>query len=199
MLGCSIATVRRRVKEWEAYTSYNRNGTYYTLRDVPRFDEYGVWGCRKALFCRHGNLKESIEHFVSGSEAGLSALEIGKMLRVPAQTIQSVLSAHMEQMAIGREKIRGLNIYFSDKTGIFNRQRAARQVVLTELAQLDIPSDAEAVVILVELIKHPRDTVERLLRRVRRRGVNVSIDKARNLLVYHGIKKNVWAKANKKL
>ena len=198
VLGCSIATVRRRIKEWEAHTSYNGNGGYYALPDVARFDEYGVWECRKALFCKHGSLRASIEHLVSESEAGLSALEVGEMLRVPAQTIQTVLSAHMEQMATRREKIKGLNIYFSDKTGVFNKQRAAREVVLTKSAQLDIPSDAEAVVILVELIKHPGDTVERLVRRVRRRAVKVSIDKARNLLIYHGIKKNAWAKANKK-
>jgi len=194
-LGCSIATARRRMKEWRAYTSYNRNGGYYALPQVPLFDEFGVWECRKALFCKHGNLKESIEYRVNKSKSGLSAIEIGERLRVPAHTIQTVLSARMEQMAMRREKIKGLHIYFSDRTGIFSKQRAARDVVIAKSAQLDIPSDVDAVIILVELIKHPKDSVERLVRRVRRRGVKVSIDKVSNLLIYHDIKKNAWAKA----
>ena len=28
-LSCSVATARRRLKQWGAYTSYNHNGRYY--------------------------------------------------------------------------------------------------------------------------------------------------------------------------
>jgi len=39
---CSIATARRRLKTWGAYTSYNRNGRYYTLPEIAEFDDNGL-------------------------------------------------------------------------------------------------------------------------------------------------------------
>ena len=33
-LSCSVATARRRLKALSAYTSYNRNGRYYTLHSA---------------------------------------------------------------------------------------------------------------------------------------------------------------------
>ena len=42
-LSCSIVTARRRLKAWHAYTSYNRNGRYYTLPEIAQFDDIGLW------------------------------------------------------------------------------------------------------------------------------------------------------------
>lgn len=42
-LGYSIPTVRLKLRQWEARSSYNRSGQYYALPDVPRFDENGLW------------------------------------------------------------------------------------------------------------------------------------------------------------
>ncbi|MDD4109667.1 MAG: hypothetical protein PHH93_13205, partial [Prolixibacteraceae bacterium] len=39
----SEITVRRRLKESGALTSYNKNGKYYTLPHIPVFDSYGLW------------------------------------------------------------------------------------------------------------------------------------------------------------
>ncbi len=38
ILVCSIITVRRRLIEWRTYTSYNKNGRYYTLATIPKFN-----------------------------------------------------------------------------------------------------------------------------------------------------------------
>ena len=43
ILICSFITVRRRLKEWRAYTSYNKNGRYYTLPSIPKFNKNGIW------------------------------------------------------------------------------------------------------------------------------------------------------------
>ena len=37
----SIHTARRRLKQWQAANSYNHNGRYYTLPEVPEFDGNG--------------------------------------------------------------------------------------------------------------------------------------------------------------
>ena len=46
----SIATVRRRLKKWKAFTSYNQNGRYYALPEIPKFNSFGLWKYRKVLF-----------------------------------------------------------------------------------------------------------------------------------------------------
>ena len=35
LLSSSIKTARRRLTLWEAYTSYNKNGRFYTLPGIP--------------------------------------------------------------------------------------------------------------------------------------------------------------------
>ncbi len=42
LLHLSIATVRRRLKEWGALSSYNNSGRYYTLPLIPQFDKKGL-------------------------------------------------------------------------------------------------------------------------------------------------------------
>ena len=49
ILICSIITVRRRLKEWHAYTSYNKNGCYYTLPSIPKFNKKGIWNYQGAI------------------------------------------------------------------------------------------------------------------------------------------------------
>ena len=49
LLGTSLPTARRRLKAWNALTSYNKNGRYYVLPDVPQFDAHGLLGQRYEL------------------------------------------------------------------------------------------------------------------------------------------------------
>ena len=54
LIDSSIHTARRRLKKWRAHTSYNRNGRYYALPDVPEFDADGLWQCEGVFFSQHG-------------------------------------------------------------------------------------------------------------------------------------------------
>jgi DeoR/GlpR family transcriptional regulator of sugar metabolism len=49
LLTCSVITVRRRLKKWQTYTSINQNGRYYTLPQIPVFDDNGLWRYRSVL------------------------------------------------------------------------------------------------------------------------------------------------------
>ena len=80
LIHSSIHTARRRIKEWRAHTSYNQNGRYYTLPEVPEFDAEGLWRCRGVFFSRHGNLKQSVVELIARSQAGLDAGELGSLL-----------------------------------------------------------------------------------------------------------------------
>ena len=65
LLTCSVPNARLKLKQWQAYTSYNQNGKYYALPQVPRFDDHGLWRYKNAAFSRHGNLKKTVIHLVS--------------------------------------------------------------------------------------------------------------------------------------
>ena len=69
LLDSSVKTARRRLKLWEAYTSYNENGRYYTLPDIPEFDANGLWSYRSIRFSKYGNLKQTAIQLIRLSRA----------------------------------------------------------------------------------------------------------------------------------
>ena len=122
------------------------------------------------------------QYTVDQSEAGLSASEISEILGLPAYTF---LSHFKDTAHIQREKYHSVFIYFSKEPSVFEKQKKERDKLIRAGVMLDLPSDADAVIILATLIKHPGDTVDRLTRRVRRREIKVSTEQCRNLLISH--------------
>jgi len=145
-----------------------------------------LWKFKKAFFSKHGNLKETLVCIITQSKAGLCAFKISEILGLPAHTF---LSHFKDIEHIHREKQKGLYVYFSKNPEIFEKQKIEREKRIRSKATLDLPSDGDAVIILVSLIKNPNDSIEQLVGRVRRKGIKVSIEKCRNLLIYHDIQK----------
>ncbi len=188
IMKCSERTIQRRLKNWGTYTSYNKNCRYYTLADIPRFNQYGLWKYRGIFFSKFGNLKETVISVVKQSEAGTSAHELSEIVGLPSYTF---LSHFKNDPNIQRQKYSGVYVYFSRDPDEFDRQRWKRESIIQSAALYDLPSDADAIVILVELIKSPTDSIGQLARRVRRKGVQISTNKINNLLIHHGLfKKN---------
>ena len=75
-LHCSKRTVQRRLTQLKIIRSYNRNGQYYTLEEVPRFDTNGLWQCRGTYFSRFGNLTLNVNQHSILSQAGISILKL---------------------------------------------------------------------------------------------------------------------------
>lgn len=177
----TVHTARRRLKQWGAITSYNRNGRYYALPDVPGFDHNGMWECRGVFFSRYGNLKQTVVELVRRSRAGLDAGEMRSMLGLDPH---SFLSAFAGNPQIRREKSRGRFVYYCADPGVFGKQRQRRRSLSTEARQ---PTPAEAVAILVEKIKRPKLSSEDLSRRLRKQNLSVSPRTIENLFLRHGL------------
>ena len=183
-LKCSMITARRRLKNWQSYTSINKNGRYYTLPQIPVFDENGLWKYRTVLFSKHGNLKQTIVALITESEKGLSAVEIAELVDLVPNS--SFLSRIKSAAGIKREKHQGRFIYFTDHPEIYSRQkqrRASRQRAVGFL------SDSEAVEILVELIKHPDIGIEQLSAKVSKPGKQIDPAMVRRFLRFHDLLK----------
>ncbi len=76
----SRITIMRRLKEMGHITSYNRNGTYYTLPEIAKFDESGLWNHKGIRFSKNGGLQEVIIGQINSSENGYTSEELSTRL-----------------------------------------------------------------------------------------------------------------------
>ena len=183
LLQCSAITVRRRLKKWQTYTSINKNGRYYTLPQIPVFDEIGLWKYQTVLFSKHGNLKQTVIELIRQSPSGLDAGQIAKKLDLAANS--SFFSQLKNVAALRREKHQGRFVYFSDSAQIYDRQKQQRMLS----NYIELPTDAEAVVILVQLIKHPGIGIEQLVDKVAQVNRRIEADAIKRFLEFHGLLK----------
>jgi hypothetical protein len=179
LMQCSLITVRRKLKQWDTYTSYNKNGRYYVLPDVPQFDSNGLWRYRNICFSQNGNLTQTVIHLVRNSSAGLATFEIGELLHIQPR---SFLSSFREHHDLRREKHQGCFVYFSSDQTIYEQQKNQR---LTMIRSAKLPSDIEAIAILVETIKHPMMSIEELCAELKKKRYQMLPETVRNLFAYH--------------
>ena len=181
MMHCSLITVRRKLKHWNTYTSYNQNGRYYVLPDVPQFDSHGLWRYRGICFSRYGNLTQTVIHLVKNAPAGLSAAEIGELLHIQPR---SFLSLFRDHPALTRKQFRRHYVYVAADATINRTQIHQRRKMTSASSRL---SDSEAIAILVEIIKHPDLNMEKLCTRLKTKKYNITPEAVRNLFAYHGL------------
>jgi len=184
LLTCSVITARRRLKKWQTFTSINKNGRYYTLPQIPGFDENGLWWYQTVLFSKHGNLTKTIVALISKSQKGLSAVEIAGIVDLTPNS--SFLSRIKNVPGVRREKHQGRFVYLSERSDIYSRQKH-----WWSLSQgvADFPTDAQAVIILVQLIKYPGIGIEQLAGKVSKQDKRIDPGAVRKFLQFHDLLK----------
>lgn len=155
LLGCSTPTARLKLKQWKAVTSYNHNGGYYAMPEIPRFVRNGLWHYKSIYFSRWGNLKNTIVHLINESDSGLSGKQIGDLVMLDPRSFMHHFRA---VPGIRREKREGVYIYFSEDPNQHKKQVQNRSLAIGHRA--GFLSDAEAAVILSALIKHHNVSIE---------------------------------------
>lgn len=95
-------TALRKLKELDYRASYSHRGKYYTLEEIARFDELGLWSYESVHFSRHGTLAKTITFLVETSEAGHFADELECILKVETKDALRNLYA---QNLLHREKV----------------------------------------------------------------------------------------------
>lgn len=181
LMQCSLITVRRKLKQWDTYTSYNQNGRYYVLPDVPQFDSNGLWCYRDICFSQYGNLIQTVIHLVKNSPAGRAASEIGELLHIQPRSFLSLFRDHWD---LRREKHQGCFVYFSSDPTIYQQQINQR---LTMIRSTKLPSDIEAIAILVEIVKAPDLKIEELCTLLKNKKYDITPESVRNLFAYYGL------------
>ena len=87
-------TVFRALKKQGYHTSYNHNASYYTLADVPEFDDWGLWAYRDVRFSRFGSLPDTLVALVERAPAGLTCDELEHRLQTRVANLLSRLVQH---------------------------------------------------------------------------------------------------------
>jgi len=181
----SEITVRRKLKESGALTSYNKNGKYYTLPHIPVFDTYGLWNYKDIRFSKHGNMHHTIIQLVNESPCGLHAGTIGELIGYPPH---SLLNKLCTKSLIEREKLQGRYVYFSMEEKLYKSQRDKYKTVQEQYSQDDMPCTT-AVRLLIERIKRPKSNLSELARALRKENINISGLQAKRFFEKHGLEK----------
>jgi len=147
----STMTVFRKIKSLGYLSSYSHRGKYYTLWNIPEFNEIGLWSFNTICFSRYGNLIETSLELVNKSEQGYRASELEHILHADAK--HALLKLYKTQR-ITREKIDGHYIYISSNKSRQIQQRLLRQNRPIELSSGGVPvmgrmtHEVEAAIIL---------------------------------------------------
>jgi hypothetical protein len=133
-------TVFRKLKPLDYFTSYSHRGQYYTLREIARFDDHGLWSQADVRFSRFGTLLATAEVFVNRSPRGYFADELAHALHVE---VQDALHQLTQQRRVSRELVSGLYLYTATDRAIQRGQ------VLTRRTVEAVPTVADASVLEV--------------------------------------------------
>lgn len=119
-------TVFRKLKPLDYLTSYSHRGRYYTLREIARFDDHGLWSQADVWFSRFGTLLATAEVFVNRSPRGYFADELARALQVE---VQDTLHQLTQQRRVTRELVSGLYLYTATDRVIQRGQLLTRRAV----------------------------------------------------------------------
>ncbi len=139
-------TVFRKLSSLGYLSSYSHRGKFYTLKDIPQFDEQGLWSWHSVWFSKYGNLIETAREFVEGSEGGYTVQELEGLLHVECK---AALLRLIERKLLERELIDGLYVYWSrvaDKQRAQRLQRSQDQVIAGQ--GLPMADELKAAIVL---------------------------------------------------
>jgi len=138
-------TVLRKLKELSYYSSYSHRGRYYTLEEIARFDELGLWSFGSVRFSKHGTLIRTVEILVEASEAGYFTHELESILKV---SVKDALRKLYEESRLHREKVANRWLYCSKDPHRRQKQLKYRADEEGELETGVFPDELKAAIVL---------------------------------------------------
>lgn len=151
-LGSSVdVTVFRKLKALGYCTSYSHRARFYTLREIARFDNDGLWSHDGVWFSRFGTLLATAEQFVNRSLRGYFVDELAAALHVE---VQDALHQLTQQGRLTRQIVASRYLYTAFDQGAQRRQLLTRRQVeaLPSVADASVlqvsPDEAKAAILL---------------------------------------------------
>jgi len=180
----SRCSIFRDLRQIGYFSSYNKAGRYYTLRNTPQFDEAGIWKYCGAYFSVWGSLKNTVKNMVDNSAAGHTHLELQKILAVRVHnTLLDLVSAKK----IWREPFSGTFLYTNIDSEIKLKQLKERNNAVKTP-----PADPYLTIeVLRAVIKYPEKSAGDIQRYIAKNGIKLEIQEVEAIFeVYKLGKKN---------
>ena len=123
----------------------------YALKEIPRFDDDGLWSHQAVWFSQRGSLVSTAEYLVNRSDRGLLASEIADLAHAE---VQDVLHELVQAGRVWRDESMGGYLYTSSDPIAHRRQLSARRTeqaipIATHAADLRVsPAELQAGVLL---------------------------------------------------
>ena len=170
-------------------SSYNNAGKFYTLPNIPRYDEYGLWHYEAASFSRFGTLKSTISSMIDGSHEGFTHGELKQLLRC---RVQNTLNDLIKNNIVSRESINGLFVYTSTdrkkvEDQISQREKKSR-IGESQVVGIELPIIIE---ILLELLRLSIWDTKTISRNLHIRKVTVTEPQVKEVLRHYNLKKKL--------
>lgn len=177
----SRMSVFRRLREVGYQSSYTHSGRYYTLQDIPKFDERGLWFHQEVGFSRCGTLKATLTALVDVEPMGFTHEEIEGLLHL---RVHNTLLELVREGQVVRDSIGGLYLYVSPSPDRAVEQKQRRREAREgQRAPAPLPT-ATVIEVLVEALQVGRVRVSAMLvaGRLQSRGVDVAVEQVADIL-----------------
>jgi len=144
-------TVFRKLKQLGYLASYTHRGRFYTLAEIARFDDHGLWSHEAVWFSRFGTLLATVEAFVNRSPDGYYAPELADQLHAE---VQESLRHLVQQQRLSRTDVGGQFLYTAigsveRRTQTLARRSAQAVPVAVHSAGLQVsPDELKASILL---------------------------------------------------
>jgi hypothetical protein len=186
-------TVFRALNKYGYHTSYNHNAGYYTLADVPQFDDWGLWAYRDVRFSRWGTLPETLVTLIQQAPAGLTVSELEERLQA---AVANLLARLVQRGRVQRQPLPGHHVvYLAAGAEPIHQQWEQRQQQLSAAAVKQaggLPADCPAPVVIAvlrQMILAPEESPEQGARRLQIEGLRVTARQVRQVREYYALEK----------
>jgi hypothetical protein len=197
-LRVSHMSVVRALKKYGYFTSINHNASYYTLHDIPRFDDDGLWSYRDICFSCHRTLAKTLVTLVRNASAGLSVAQLEQRLNTKVGNLLSRLCQQNEltRCFAGRQAV-----YLAVEPQLQQRQRNALELQQQETSATMASSDTDSppfppqcdvvlvLEVLIQIVKTPAADAAGLAKAIRARGLRINARQVQRVIDFYALQK----------
>lgn len=184
---CSHATLYVKLKDVSYISSCNKNGKYHALSEIAKYNRDGLWCCRGIVFSKWGTIKETIQHLIDSSEAGMSSSELSSFLKtkVTPQLVAAVKEKKIVRIRYGRHQI-----YYSTYLKKKQHQIEKRKMMIGEVKKPEpVISNKKIIQILVSIVKHRAVTQKQVREMLSSERITVNDKELRWIFTKYDIEK----------
>lgn len=116
-------TVFRKLSMLGYISSYSHSGKYYSLKRIARYNKYGIWSYKSALFSKNRTLKKTTKFLIDCSTKGYTASELNSILKVK---VDDTLLELVKNKNVIRKKLSGIYTYYSRTRKLSKKQELMR-------------------------------------------------------------------------